>query len=229
MGKPGVADPRDRILFEILAARQAIAAPAVARTCPETEADVIAALERAYGTLNYNLYRSLLADNAPDNAEFRFFLSEPTGGGETQWAVTEELRIHQRMFVPERTPEGDVPVPPELWVQSIDIHLTQLEPFQERPDLYSQDGGADGKLDPGRWRATDARYATDVFWNTQGDVDYQVTGQAIFVVIQDRERRACASGRFLLYIWEDIGSPAAATVRAIESQVSWSEVKALYR
>ena len=227
--KAVVGDPRDRVLYEVLSARHASHARAVVHLRPASPAELIDAFAQAYGTMNYNLYRSLLADNAPGNAKFLFFLSEPTELGETQWGVTEELRIHQRMFMPESTPEGDPPVPPERWVQNIDINLTQLEPFAERTDLYSQDGGADGKLDSARWRATDARYGTYVYWDMAGEMDYVVQGEENFIVIEDKAKEPREPDKFLLYVWEDLGGQATGGGPRVADQATWSGLKSLYR
>jgi hypothetical protein len=169
--------------------------------------DVIGTLKYAYQVMNSKVFVSILA-NQPErgNAAYLFFLSEPTDLGETNWGYTEEARIHQRMLDPEDTPAGDPPVPPERWLSSISINLTQLTPFQERTDLYSTSVpvGADGKLDPAIWIARDSRYGTDVFFDTQGENDFQVTGEANFVVIEDKTKQVGDSGKFLLYIWEDL-------------------------
>ena len=223
-------DPRDRLLYQIRTELPASRAQPVVHICIESEADLIDTFVDAYGTRNYSLYQLLLAHVPEGNADFLFFLSEPTDLGETYWGFEEERRIHHRMFDPENLAPGEPPVPPELWLQAIHIDFTPLGPFPERTDLYSQNGGADGKLDAARWRATDARYATDVFWDTQGEVDYQVSGLANFVVIEDLEKHACEPGRFLLYIWEDLAPVAgdAVPVLAVRPK-SWGSVKELYR
>jgi len=172
--------------------------------------DVISSLSFAYQYRNLDLLQSLLANDPARHAEYLFLLSDPTDQGETQWGYVEEVRIHRRMFKPEDTLPGETPVPPELWLSSISIHLTQSAPFQERTDLYSANGGADGKPDPAIWKISDARYGTDVFFETQGDQspDFQVTGEANFVVIEDKTKQIGDPGKFLLYNWEDIKPPA---------------------
>jgi hypothetical protein len=168
--------------------------------------DVVRSLSFAYQFRNYNLFASLLANDPDRNAAYIFQLSEPTQSGENEWGYTEEVRIHRRMFKPEETPPGETPVPPELWLSGVTITLTQLGPFQERTDLYSANHGADGKPDPDIWKIEDSHYSTDVFFDTQGEnsVDFQVTGEANFVVITDKTKQVGDPGKFLLYIWEDL-------------------------
>ena len=168
---------------------------------------VVTALEKAYQSRDHKLLEGLLAHDVAQNAEYVFVLSEPTEKGDTEWGYDTEVRVHRRMFEPQNTPPGELPVPNDLWLQSVDVTLTQQADFVERTDLYSGDGGADGLLDSTKWRAMTARYSTDVFFAMQGDVDYQVTGQADFVIIEDLAKQGSESGRFLLLIWEDRGAP----------------------
>jgi hypothetical protein len=168
---------------------------------------LIEALERAYRTRSYDDFVKLLANDPDRNAEYLFLLSEPTEEGETQWGYETEARAHLRMFNPQSTPPGDLPVPNDLWLQTVDITLTPNTEFSERTDLYSSDGGADGLLDPEVWRAESALYSANVFFGMLGDTDYQVNGQADFVVIEDLAKSGGESGRFLLFIWEDLGTP----------------------
>jgi len=136
---------------------------------PPTSADaVVQALAYSYQHQDFGVLKSILADDGARNAQYLFRLSEPTGSGEDQWGYVEEVRIHRRMFRPDKVDEGETPVPPELWLHAVDVHLTRQEPFEERKDLYSADHGVDGKLDPDLWRVVDARYGTDVYFDTQG-------------------------------------------------------------
>jgi PKD repeat protein len=184
-------------------------------------------LERAYREQDLNSFAAILADDPGRNAEFRFILSYPTDLGETEWAYEEEVRIHQRMFHPEAPPPGDPEVNADLWLQTLTITLAQLEIFTERPDLYSVNGGLDGKLDPAVWRATDARYSTYVFFDLVG-TDFKVEGEANFVVIEDRTKNIGDAGKFLIYIWEDMPGFLHQSGIAVEAN-SWSDVKGLYR
>ena len=190
----------------IFSPEQKTVEPPKAPTIKKSE-DVISSLSFAYRFENYNLFSSLLANDPARNAEYLFLLSDPTEQGETQWGYVEEVRIHRRMFKPEDTLPGETPVPPELWLSSVSINLTQLSPFQERTDLYTTNGG---KLDPAVWIARDSRYGTNVFFETQGDQspDFQVTGEANFVVIEDKTKQVGDPGKFLLYTWEDLKPPA---------------------
>lgn len=173
----------------------------------DSEEALINALSRAYLTRDDLLFKSLLANDPDRNADYLFLLSEPTDLGETQWGFEEEVRIHQRMFHPEAPPPGDPEVAAELWLQSLTITLTKQENFAERPELYSENAGLDGKLDPAIWRVTDARYTTYVFFDLTG-TDYKVEGEANFVVIEDLTKDVGDAGKFLIYIWEDISVPA---------------------
>jgi hypothetical protein len=175
---------------------------------PGSPEAVVRALSYSYQTTDLGVFKSILAHDVGRNASYQFFLSEPTDLGETQWGYDEEVKIQRRMFRPDIHVTGEPPVPPDLWLSSVSINLTQLEPFGERTDLYSTSDpiGADGKLDPAIWKAVDARYGTNVFFDTHGDNDFQVTGEANFVVIEDKTKAAGKSGKFLLFIWEDMGS-----------------------
>ena len=168
----------------------------------DSPAAVVSALSRAYQTRDLALFTSLLANDKARGAEYLFLLSAPTDIGETQWGFQEESRIHQRMFKPESPPPGDPPVASELWLQSVTITLTPKESFAERPDLYTTNGGS---LDPAIWRAKDASYTTYVFFDLAG-TDYKVEGEANFIVIEDLTKVVGDTGKFLLYIWEDINT-----------------------
>ena len=192
---------------------------------PDSPAAVISALERAYAQRNPVLLQSLLANEHGANADYLFLLSEPSYPGEMQWGYAEEARIHQRMFRPDQLPPGDAAVPSELRVQSITITLTPIEEFQERSDLYSANGGDDGKLNPQKWYAVDARYATYVYWDLAAS-DYKIEGEANFVVIEDLAKQVGDAGKFLLYIWEDLGYGQVPT---LHSEATWSRLKSFYR
>ncbi len=173
----------------------------------DSEEALIEALSRAYLTRNTDLLNSLLANDPDRNAEYFFYLSEATAQGETQWGYTEEVRIHQRMFHPEAPPPGETSPDAALWIEGLTITLTPQESFGERPDLYSDNGGLDGKLDPAIWRVTDARYETYVFFDLVG-TDYKVEGEANFVVLEDLTKVVGDPGKFLIQVWEDIPPPA---------------------
>ncbi|UCE02047.1 MAG: hypothetical protein JSW67_12405 [Candidatus Latescibacterota bacterium] len=169
---------------------------------------VIDALSRSYQERSPELFQALLANDADRNARYLFILSEPTELGETQWGWEEEVRVHKRMFRPESPDPGDQPVPPQFWLESVTITLTAQANFTERTDLYTTNGG---DLDPTIWRARDARYNTNVFFGMAGETDFQVEGEANFVIIEDLTKAEDDfNGKFLLYIWEDFQTPAKA-------------------
>jgi len=192
---------------------------------------VVNALAVAYREQDFALLRSILADDPARNAEYVFYLSEPTEFGEVQWEYGEEVRIHRRMFRPYDPVGRERPVPAELWLASVAIHLTPATVWEERDDLYSANEGADEKLDPAVWKAVQARYDTDVLFDTQSELDYLVRGAANFVVIEDLTKRRGADGKFLLYIWEDLeAQPRKPDVPDPSgSSSSWSAVKDLFR
>lgn len=171
----------------------------------ESELDLIQALADAYQQRNYSKFAGLLSTEA--GAEYLFILEpDPENPNQdTQWGHIEELRLHQRMFEPQNPRPGDSPVPPELWPTSISISLSPRTDFTERRDLYQSSTNPDG-LPATRWRATEAVYATNVFFQLQGETDYQVEGEASFVVIQDLNKNIGDPGKFLIYRWEDLGT-----------------------
>jgi hypothetical protein len=195
----------------------------------DSDAAVVDGLEFAYRTRDVDLFTALLANDRGRNAGFLFLLSEPTEEGETQWGHETEARVHRRMFRPYDTLPGELPVPNDLWLQMVDITLTPLTEFSERTDLYSSDGGADGLLVPELWRAVSALYSTNVFFGMLGDTDYQVNGQADFVVIEDLTKDVGDAGKFLLFIWEELGSPSEPTASSsTRSQATWGALKQLF-
>ena len=64
-----------------------------------------------------------------------------------------------------------------------------------------------------------------MLFDLAGDVDYKVEGEANFVVLEDKTKQVGESGKFLIYIWEDLG----ASVPAAVGVATWSGVKELYR
>ncbi len=191
-----------------------------------SEEAMVQALALAYRDRDPTLFTGLLASEPQSNAEFLYLLGEPTNTGEIQWGYHEEIRIHSRMFRPEAPAPGDPPVPPELWIRGLSVNLTALEGFSERPDLYSQDGGADGKLDPARWRATDARYRHSLFLDLSGDTDYRIEGTSNFIVIENFNKAPGDVGKFLFYLWEDVNEPVH---NGVVESTTWSAFKSLYR
>ena len=203
-----------------------------ARHRPET---VLEAVAGAYVRRDPDLFESILAHESSAQASFTFMLASPSDRGETQWGRAEELRIHQRMFHPDRPFPGEPAVAPELWLRSVQVWLWKSTAFEERPDFYSAVGGADGKLDPVRWRALGARYETYVFFDLEGPASYKVEGTADFVVIEDRLKDSGEVGKYLLYGWDDraVVEPAHASLDdpapSGTNQVTWTNLKTLYR
>jgi hypothetical protein len=182
---------------------------------PPDPPDIMRTLAYSYQTRNLELFATLLAHDPDRNVDY-IHSSCDTVLGSTTWGYIEEIRFHQRLFHPEDVPPGDPPAPPEFW-GSLSLHLTQLEPFQERPDLYSTHGGADGKLDPPIWKALDARYGIELFMDTQGDTDYQLSSEVNFIVIEDRAKRRDEPGKFLLLAWEELCNPMPLTAAGLGS------------
>jgi hypothetical protein len=173
---------------------------------PPDPPNIMRSLAYSYQTRNLELFASLLAHDPDRNADY-IHSSCDTVLGSTTWGYDEEICRHKRLFHPEDPRPGDPPVPPEDWLRSLSVNLIQLERFQERSDLYSTNGGADGKLDPAIWKATDARYGVDLFIDTQGETDYQLSSEATFIVIEDRAKRRDDPGKFLLLAWEELCNP----------------------
>ena len=148
--------------------------------------DVIQALVRAYNSKDTVLLATLLASEP--GVECRFLpcgVSDPKEGS---------------VLDPKLPPPL---LPPDLTPQAILVNVLPLESFGPRPDLYSADGGLDGKLDPGRWRAMDASYSTDLLIQLMWDTDYRLEGETNFVLIQDLTKQAGDPRDFLLYLWEE--------------------------
>lgn len=187
--------------------------------------DIIGALSQAYQTRDYDFFVSLLANDPDRNAQFTFKLHEPTEDGVTEWGFETEARVHRRMFCPD-CPGFEFPLPDALWIESININLSLQTNFTERHTLYSKDNGKDGLLDPRIWKTHATTYSTDVFFAMAGELDYQVNGFADFVIIEDLTKSDNEPDRFLLFIWEDLGSSVP---RIHVEHSDWSQIKDLYR
>lgn len=191
---------------------------------PKTPSELIVRLTEIYRRRDLAAYATLF----PSDAEAPFlFLFEPDPGdpAPTQWDRTEELRIHQRMFAPQDTLPGEPGVQAELWPLSISIVLSVQTDFVEQPDLYASTANPGG-LDPARWGAFQAIFSTNVYWDLQGETDFQVTGRARFVVLVDRQKPLGQAGKCLLYRWEDLGDRGSSSAA---SRTTWTDVKRLYR
>ena len=56
---------------------------------------------------------------------------------------------------------------------------------------------------------------------------FQVNGLAEFTVIEDLTKSGAEEGHFLLFIWEDLGSPSKARPGVEEN--TWSRIMSIYR
>jgi hypothetical protein len=175
-------------------------------TPAKSQLELIAKLSSAYQSRNYDWFSNLFSRQA-DGAPYFFFLNDPPGAN---WDLTEELRIHRRMFKPEDPLPGETPVDRDLWLVSIDIQLEPQTEWTERLDLYLSDTNPSG-LNPTRWKVTDAQYHTYVLFTLQGTTSYQVNGRANFVVVEDLTKNVGDDRKFLIYRWEDLGSLSAVT------------------
>jgi hypothetical protein len=225
----GVAMKRGTIVFEILAALACLVASPVTRTLwaqeepgrlvqtlgdVESPADMVVLLAHAYRSMDLELYGALFAHEPGQGVGFRSVLNRPTEQGENDWGYDEEMRIHRRMFRPQTIGADEKPLPRELWVRSIEVQLQAITSFQERYDLYISEHNPMGELDRKQWRATDAVYATDVTWFTEGGATMHVVGQARFIVIEDRQASLGEPGKFRIYRWEDLGAGEVGVARS---------------
>ena len=183
----------------------------------DSEPSLVQALADAYRRLDYAKFTTLFANE--DGAQYLFFLCPGVVDPTPYWGYTEEMRIHRRMFRPQDVLPGEVPVPPERWLASVHIGLTQMTGFAERSDLYRSDTNPQG-LDRGRWRATEAIYRASVFFQLRGDFDYQIDGRENFVVIDDLQKPSGQAGKYLIYRWEDMGASPRAS--GTSQQLPWS-------
>ena len=190
--------------------------------------ELIQQLSLAYRTRDINLFANLFP-NTTDSAPYYFFLNAPVNGIDN-WDVTEELRIHRRMFKPQDLLPGETPVVTQLWLASITINLSRTAAtWVERTDLYKTPANPNG-LDSAKWKATEAEFHADILFETQGQTDYRVDSRENFIVIQDLGKSAGAPRRFLIYRWEDLDPPPvpAQETTILTQNTAWSGVKSLY-
>ncbi len=197
-------------------------------TEPEPEPQVVddvsfvALVGRVYASRDPEEYAALLANDPASNAVFTFRITDAAGSTQSAWDVETEKSIHQRMFRPNAVPANDPPVDPELWLDGVQVTLTPLGEFVERIELY-RSAENPGGVDALRWRATGARYKTDVFFQPSGNTEFVVDGEAAFVVLEDLNKELADAGKFLLLSWSD---PCA--LPTIQQRECWSSVKQLY-
>lgn len=157
-------------------------------------------LKLAYQKKDYDKFATLF------HPEYQFRLNEPADDGTEYWGLTEELKIHRRMFRPGDIQPPEEPLPTELWLSSVDITLSGASSFDERIIyLYDAVNNPQG-LHPENWDVTGADYNATVFFETQGDTDYRVEGRAEFVVARDKTKAFDAPGAWLIYRWNDLQS-----------------------
>jgi len=186
---------------------------------PASSEEFVQLLAMVYQTQDYATFSVLFAD------DFVFILDmQNPENGETQWDRTTELRLHQRMFVPENIPPGDPPLDMELWLQSVTVNLTPESAFTERFDLYTT-AIPPGPYDSNRWIARSATYGANVFFQLYGETDFLVIGRASFTVLEDDTKHIGDPGKFLIVRWEDLG----ATPRLAEESGTWGAVKQIFR
>ena len=84
-------------------------------------------------------------------------------------------------------------------------HVILHELIHETPIAFgAADHSVELMLDAAKWKVTDAIYSTDVLFDLQGEIDFQVRGQANFVVIEDLTKEIGDDGKFLLLQWNDL-------------------------
>ena len=182
-------------------------------TIPTTQDELIQLLSTAYRNRDIDTFANLFPNTA-DAAPYFFFLNEPVNGV-SNWDLTEELRIHRRMFKPEDPLPGEDEVPPDLWLVSITINLSRTAVnWVERTDLYKTPTNPEG-LDSAKWKASEAEFHADILFELQGDTDYRVDGKHNFIVIEDVTKAAGTDRKFLIYRWEDLqtATPKPETVK----------------
>lgn len=172
-------------------------------------ASLIENLKLAYQKKDYDKFATLF------HADYQFRLNAPADDGTEYWGLTEELKIHRRMFRPADIQPPDPPLPTELWLTSVDITLSGTSGFDDRPQyLYDSVTNPEG-LHAEAWDVTGADYSATVFFETQGDTDYRVEGRAEFVVARDKSKAADAAGAWLIYRWTDLGAAKPSAVPAL--------------
>jgi hypothetical protein len=188
-------------------------------TSPE---DLVTNLAQLY-RLRDVAYLDQMLVAAPDLPEFRFDAYEVPQP--ESWGRTEEMNLTTRMFKPETTTSGVIPVPQELWITSISIRLTKTQSFTERTGFYASSGNPLG-LSPDRWKVFGAVYEADILFVLQSEIDYTVQGLQEYLVVEDLATEPGAEGRFHLLQWIDRG-PVPRVGVAVDPH-NWSDMKRLY-
>ena len=160
---------------------------------------VITALKMAYQRRDLDKFSTLL------HPEFQFLYYPLAPGGPESWNAAEEIRIHRRMFRPQDIQPPEAPLPVELWSYSIDIALTNASSWEVAADSTGE--------------FVAAVYNAAVFFETQGNTDFQIRGPQAFVVKPDPSTPAGETRKYLLSWWIETASRSG----------GWGRVKALYR
>ncbi len=171
-------------------------------TPAKSEAELIGQLKTAYQKRDFDTFTKLF------HPDYQFFLNVAQPDGTTSWGLTEELRIHRRMFRPEDVQPGETPVTQDLYLVSVDITLTARDAFQDAGVYYLNPSNPTG-FPRENFTVTQTDYAASVFFQTQGETQYRVDGAANFVVVNDLSKTVGQDGKFLIYRWEDLGGPTA--------------------
>jgi len=188
---------------------------------PLNEAELIGQLKTAYQKRDYDTFKRLF------HADYQFYLNQAQPDGTTHWGLSEELRIHRRMFRPHAVQPPESPVPQELWLVSVDITLTAFVAFQDATTYYFDPTTNPTGFRRENFTVSQADYAASVFFQTQGETQYRLDGVENFVVVNDLSKTAGDDGKFLIYRWEDLG--ALALFANSTSTSTWTQVKSLYK
>jgi hypothetical protein len=197
--------------------------------CASSQDELIQLLAASYHDRDLGRFTDLFPIHA-DSADYAFFLTAPVNGVDN-WDLTEELRIHRRMFDPSHPLPSEYAVPRELWLNTVTIALSRTtSSWVERTDLYKSPTNPTG-LDGAKWRITEAEYHADILFNTDGDTDYRVDSRENFIVIQELAKSAGTPRRYRIYRWEDLDpSPIPAREAAVvTTPAAWGQIKEVYR
>jgi hypothetical protein len=105
--------------------------------------------------------------NTADQAPYFFFLNAPVNGIDN-WDLTEELRIHRRMFKPEDPLPGESPGAAELWLVVDHDQSVATGGILGRAHRSLQDAGESrAAWTPNKWKATEAEFHADILFETQ--------------------------------------------------------------
>src|SRR5262245_28368834 len=156
-----------------------------------SEADLVAALARAYDTRDTPGFAALLH---PDYV-FR-------GTSDLVWCRDAEVCTKRPSFEPQSLGPADLPRPTDLQLVGIDVRLSSRGEFTAAPQYY-RSGFFPSGLDRDLWRVTAAAYDATVEYRTRGGAIYRGTGVEVFYVANDLGRAVGDPAKFLLYRWSE--------------------------